>query len=105
MTCAKQTVTATVKCEDGSEYTSTNWCRKPQEKCPRDERGYKTGEGYHLCDEVCQQTNHAEVNAINLAGERCKGAVIYLSGHTYACDSCKDKADKAGIREIIVCEY
>lgn len=103
MTCAKQTVTARLVTTDGEEFIGTNACAKPQEKCPRDDLGYPSGEGYHLCHHICEQRNHAEVAAIRLAGrKKTQGAIIYLTGHTYACDDCKGVADSAGISQIAI---
>lgn len=33
--------------------------------CPRDVAGCVSGEGYHMCREICNQVAHAEVDAIN----------------------------------------
>ena len=60
-----------------------------------------TGVGYELCKSVCQQSAHAEVNAINLAGDAARGAVLYLEGHTYASEACKSAAERAGIARIV----
>lgn len=101
--CAKQVVVATLVTKDGETVVGTNRCLNPQTVCPRDAQGMKSGEGYHLCKEVCQQYNHAEVDAITRAGKKAKGAVIYLQGHHYACDNCKAASIDAGA-DIIVSE-
>jgi deoxycytidylate deaminase len=98
--CAKQTVTATIIAENGDTYLSTNYCLNPQVSCPR--AGLLTGEGYELCKDICRQVGHAEVNAITLAGVNAVGATLYLKGHTYACDGCKQAAKEAGIKEIVI---
>jgi deoxycytidylate deaminase len=49
---------------------------------------------------MCAQPAHAEVNALAFAGEEAIGAVLYLEGHTYACDNCQKNAAAAGIAEI-----
>lgn len=98
--CAKRTVTAVVVLPNGNRYASTNFCMKPQLSCPRDEAGYEAGEGYHICQEVCQQPAHAEVNAIRWAMRKepwhdtgphlknpLKGSDIYVD-HTWVCDNC-----------------
>jgi deoxycytidylate deaminase len=95
--CAKQTVTATIVTPTGERFVGTNGCANPQATCPRDAAGMKTGEGYHLCDEVCQQTGHAEINALRAAGEKARGGILYIEGHTYACEPCRQAMDKAGI--------
>lgn len=98
--CAKQVVTATVLAQNGARFTATNHCDTPQDTCAR--AGMPTGQGYELCRSVCGQRNHAEVNAIKLAGEHAKGAALYLEGHTYACQPCTKEAEAAGIRVIVI---
>ena len=100
MTCAKQTVTATVIAPDGHRFVGTNFALNPQPTCPRAEM--PTGVGYELCRSICQQDAHAEVNAIAAAGEAAAGAILYLEGHTYACEPCKAAAREAGVAEIII---
>jgi deoxycytidylate deaminase len=102
MTCAKQVVTAILTAIDGEVFVGTNGCENPQSICPRDTEGYSSGEGYHLCKSICRQGDHAEVNAIKLAGSKSVGAVIELHGHTYACEPCKNAASKAGVKSIII---
>lgn len=97
--CAKQVVTATIITSDGERFVGTNHCKTPQKTCPRDELGMVSGEGYHLCKEICNQGAHAEVNAISNAGNKAAGSVIYLEGHTYLCDNCKEAVESAGIKE------
>lgn len=96
--CAKQTVTATVVASDGTHYVGTNHQRNPVASCPR--AGMPTGTGYELCRNVCQQSGHAEVNALRLAGKAAKGATLYVEGHTYACAPCSADASAAGIVSI-----
>lgn len=100
--CVKQNVYATVVSPDGEQFTGTNLCKNPQTVCPRDAQGMKSGEGYELCESVCQQTGHAEVNAIAKAKEKAKGGIIYLSGHLYACGGCQSAIREAGIDDIRV---
>lgn len=98
--CAKQTVTATIITPTGERFVGTNDCANPQTTCPRDAAGMKTGEGYHICREVCRQTGHAEINALRAAGEKARGATMYIEGHTYACGSCQEALTKAGVEWI-----
>lgn len=100
MTCAKQTVTATIITPDGQRFIGTNFARNPQPTCPRADMS--TGVGYELCRSICQQEGHAEVNAIAAAGGSATGATLYLEGHTYACDPCKLACQRAGIAEIVI---
>lgn len=94
--CLKQNVVATLFTVKGEVFVGTNRCQNPQTVCPRDVQGMKSGEGYHLCKEVCQQEAHAEVDAVRQAGEKALGAVIHLTGHSYACDNCKSVTSLAG---------
>jgi hypothetical protein len=100
--CVKQSVVARLYPEDGSDcIIGTNLCLNPQQTCPRDEQGMASGEGYHLCQEVCQQPAHAEVQAIRQAGEKAKGALLYLSGHTYACGNCSSVAKEHNVHIVV----
>ena len=60
----------------------------------------KTGEGYELCRSVCGQKHHAEVDACLKAGERARGGVLYLIGHSYCCDNCLSVMKEHGIDDI-----
>jgi hypothetical protein len=97
--CLKQTVTATIVALDGSRYQATNHVLAPQSVCPR--AGLATGVGYELCRDICRQPAHAEINALDLAGDACRGGTLYLTGHTYACEPCKDAARRAGVTIVI----
>lgn len=94
--CRKRTVTATICALDGTEFVATNQCRVDG-ACPREH--LPTGVGYELCNPV-----HAEVRAIQLAGDAARGGTLYLAGHTYACGPCHAAALAAGISDIIVLE-
>lgn len=61
----------------------------------------ETGKGYNLCKNICKQHNHAEVDAIQKAGKRARNGELFLYGHTYCCDSCKNKMNEMGITEHI----
>lgn len=98
--CRKQEVTATLLGSNGDVYIATNHCDTPQSVCPR--AGMPTGVGYELCKSVCNQRAHAEVNVIALAGEAAKGSTITLTGHYYACESCKAAAAAAGVEKIVI---
>ena len=99
--CAKQTVVATIVTKRGDSYSSTNYCFNPQDTCPRAD--LPTGVGYDKCKDICQQTEHAEVNVVrNLPGDLLADATLYLQGHTYACDNCQSVALEAGVEEIII---
>jgi deoxycytidylate deaminase len=98
--CAKQIVTATIIAADGGRFIGRNDVLHPQSICPRHD--LPTGVGYELCQSVCAQTGHAEINAIAAAGPRAFGARLFLEGHTYACDACTQACRQAGILEIII---
>lgn len=97
--CAKQEVIAIIV-NKNKVFKGTNNCLNPQEICPR--KDMESGEGYELCKDICQQTNHAEVNACINAGEAAKGSTLYLFGHSYCCDNCKRIMSEYGIKEVII---
>jgi len=99
--CKKQTTFAVIV-TDNRVFVGRNGCCNSIENCPRE--GMGTGVGYELCLNVCGQVSHAEVDAINQAGDLAKGGTMYLHGHTYACDNCIEAASKAGVREIVLVE-
>lgn len=99
--CAKQTVIAIVV-NNGEYWVGSNWCKTPQAVCPRGDM--KTGEGYELCKSVCHQENHAEINALNKAGSNANGGELYIIGHSYCCDTCKNIATERGIKKIHIYE-
>jgi deoxycytidylate deaminase len=98
--CAKQETIAVIE-NDGQYWIGSNWCGNAQEICPRSDM--PTGEGYAICKNVCKQVCHAEVDALQNAGlKNTKGGKIYLIGHTYCCESCKNKIKEYGITEVII---
>ncbi|MFA5828628.1 MAG: deaminase [Candidatus Shapirobacteria bacterium] len=59
--------------------------------CPRVQQHYPTGQGYHLCREICHQEGHAEVMAIQNALKTHHdptGSDLYLDGHWWCCQNC-----------------
>lgn len=90
-----QRITVAVLVKDGRVV----WYGTNEHKEPCKREGYPTGEGYDLC-KWCDYDNHAEANA--LRGQDARGAVLYLIGHTYACDPCKEKAKEAGVTIKII---
>jgi deoxycytidylate deaminase len=100
--CVKQRVTAIIVTPTGERFVGENYCLNAQEACPR--AGMASGVGYNLCREICQQVGHAEIVALGEAGEKARGAKLFLTGHTYICESCKAACSAAGIEETIVCE-
>jgi len=89
-----QRIVVAVVVKDGLVVSyATNEHKEP---CKR--MGYPTGEGYELC-KGCQYDNHAEYKATR--GDVNDGT-LYLIGHTYACEPCKESCNQAGIKEIII---
>jgi len=101
MTCAKQ-LTMAVIVSGLNYYVGSNWCKTPQIECPR--KDMPSGVGYKLCQTICHQPNHAEIDACINAGIMAKGATLYLIGHTYCCDNCKKIMKRYGIKNIIIKE-
>lgn len=97
MTCAKQSVTATIIGASGRHYTGMNACRSPQQTCPRED-----GEGYDKCKTICRQLGHAEDMALRLAGDDARGGRVVVVGHTAACAGCRALLAEAGV-EIAGC--
>jgi deoxycytidylate deaminase len=77
---------------------------KRVDKCPRVEKGSKTGEDYYLCKEICLQEGHAEAQAIKNAQEDTKGADLYLYGHWWCCRDCWSKMIKADVKDVYLLE-
>lgn len=100
MTCAKQVVKATIIALNGETFVGFNDCNKPQQSCPRGDM--PSNVGYHLCRAVCEQPGHAEVMAIQAAGELARGATLILEGHKAVCPACLIVCNAAGIARIEV---
>lgn len=90
--CIKQSVYAMLVTEDGHEFFGANWMTNGEVTvCPRVERNSKSGEDYHFCSDICNQSFHGERAAIDAcinAGISPEGSVVYVVGHTYCCDGC-----------------
>lgn len=97
--CKKQTTIAIIV-NNGRFWVGSNWVEDEQKECPR--KDYKTGEGYHLCKEVCNQFAHAEVDACIKAGDNAKGGTLYLIGHTYCCNNCLSVMKASGIKSYVI---
>lgn len=84
---------------NGSDYHLYNECERVKRKIP-------TGQGYEYC-EGCHPKNHSEQKAINDAmgnGKNLGGALLYLWGHWWCCESCWDAIIKAGVAEVYLLE-
>jgi len=98
--CGKQRVIAVLVSEMGEVIIGEN-TREHNFKCPRNIMGCKTGYGYALCQEVCKQKFHAEEDVLDKAYWKAKGSKVYIFGHNYACDECKQKMEKMGVLEVV----
>jgi len=101
--CQKQTVLAFLVTQDGKRaYVGSNWCKTPvePEQCPRVLQNYKSGEGYHLCRDICHQPYHAETDVLTKAGSaEAMGSKISIIGHNRVCEQCKTAMRRAGVKE------
>jgi deoxycytidylate deaminase len=97
--CAKQTTVAIIE-NNGEYWLGTNSCKKPQVECPRG--NMPSGEGYVLCEVKCEQEGHAEIMALKAAGKKAAGGTLFLMGHVYICDNCRNALNKAGIKNTII---
>lgn len=96
MTCAKKVVRCVIVTKEGKAYFGENNCLNPQEKCPRE-----PGEGYEKCTSICQQTGHAEINALKRASvDNLGGATAYLIGHHHYCRACQLALFSAGVKYL-----
>lgn len=100
MTCKKQRVICVITLGNGGFVIGENDCLSPQDVCPRE--GMKTGEGYHLCAEVCRQRGHAEKMAIEKVPEEETAISAYIFGHSYVCKSCEAALNEAGVKRIVI---
>jgi len=95
--CRKRPVVAILVTTEGEVFVGENRVTFPQDTCPRLEQGYADGEGWHLCKEICGQRAHAEINALQQAGEKARGGHVYLVGHWRACDDCAKQLAKMDV--------
>ena len=98
--CVKQSVYAVVITADGNEYFGANWMTSSDVTiCPRI---LANTTSYELCATVCGQGTefHAERQAMWSAyydGADLTGAEIFITGHTYCCDTCRAAMYEEGI--------
>jgi deoxycytidylate deaminase len=97
--CAMREVIAIIE-KDGKYWIGSNWCNEPQNNCPR----IIDDNNYDKCIEVCDQPNHAEIDALINAGLNAVGANLYLIGHEYLCSVCEETVKNFGVKNIIVGE-
>lgn len=102
--CRKRQVIAVLMTKAGNVFIGGNRITSPQSECPRHLRGLKNGKGWELCKEICGQIAHAEVDALNQAGDKARGGHLYLIGHHIACDDCTQKMTGAEVTHEIIAE-
>ena len=95
--CAKAVVTCQIMTEYGKSFYGENDCANPQKVCPR-----LPNEDYLKCVLVCKQSGHAEVMALQQAGEFAKGSTAIVKGIKHVCKSCQERLFDAGISKIII---
>jgi len=99
--CRRRPVAAVLVTPDGRIVIGRNNIANPQPVCPRDASKCERGEGWQLCREICGQRHHAEVDALEQAGEEARGGTVYLVGHEVACPDCAAALDKAEVVLVI----
>ncbi len=104
--CIKQPTGAVIVKDNKVMGTGTN-AGKLVEVCPRWDS--PTGEGYDKCKNICQQTGHAEANAVkemmaNYSESEYQGADLYLYGHWWCCKNCWEEIEKGKIANIYLLE-
>ncbi len=96
--CAKVRIICQITTRDNLLFTGENDCGNPQRHCPRE-----PGEDYTKCKAICEQTGHAETEAIrkaNEAGADLQGARAVLLGHYHVCKECARALRAAGVSII-----
>ena len=103
MTCIKQSVYCLLLDKNNQVISvGSNWCEEPQERCPREDRGLKTGVGYAMCSIICKQNAHAEIDAFNHLKENDAPRTCILIGHYYCCQGCLEALRERGIENIVI---
>jgi cytidine deaminase len=98
--CTKQSVYAVVITADGRAYYGANWMTASDVTiCPRI---LANTTSYELCSTVCGQGTefHAERQAMWSAlydDADLTGAEVFITGHTYCCDTCRAAMLEEGI--------
>ena len=99
--CAKTQVIAILYNKEDTEFAfGTNFCKNPQEICPREE-----GEGYEKCKSICDQPAHAEINAIKDAVNKnmtVEGSTMIILKHRDMCDNCRQFVTNYGVETVII---
>lgn len=72
--------------------------------CVRKWFSVPSGKKYWMCPGCAASKDHAETRASLNAGEKTKGADLYLYGHWWCCKSCWDAMIKTGIKNVYLLE-
>lgn len=104
--CVKQP-TGAVIVKNGKIISTGANAGKVVKECPR--WGSPTGENYSPCKDICQQTGHAEANAIkemmeNYSESEYENADLYLYGHWWCCEKCWKEMEKGKIKNVYLLE-
>jgi hypothetical protein len=83
----------------GVWWVGDNSCADPQTICPRADS--PPGVGYEMCEEICQQDGHAEMEAILKSGDEGYGGTMYLFGIDHVCPECQFLADANEIKIVL----
>ena len=95
--CAKARVTCKLITLDGGVFLGENDCANPQPVCPR-----APNEDYLKCVVVCKQSGHAEIMALQAAGDKAKGAIAHIRGIKHVCKPCQERLFEAGVDSITI---
>lgn len=96
--CAKRRVRCVIQDDlTGEFYEGENDCANAQAVCPR-----LPGEDYTKCQTICQQSGHAEIEALRKAGSRAQNGTAILHGHYWMCEPCGRALHAAGVKAILI---
>ena len=96
-TCAKKQVVCVIITKDWEEFRGENDCANPQPVCPR-----VGNEDYLKCRIICKQSGHAEIMALQAAGDKTRGALVSVTGIDNVCKSCQKALFAAGVESITI---
>lgn len=72
--------------------------------CIRKHFNVPSGQKYWACPGCIPSKNHAEGRAVRAAGEKARGADLYLWGHWWCCQPCWEAMIGAGINNVYLLE-
>lgn len=105
--CAKQATGAVIVVNQQIAASGCN-AGKKMKNCPRVAQNFPTGQGYHLCKQLCEQIGHAEEtcvnNFLNKKFVQTGEPALYLWGHWWCCEPCWKAMIGAGINTVYLVE-